>query len=186
MSSQDQMAPARAQTDGGGTSRTRPALILAVLAMASFLGQLDVWITNVGLPNIGQGLGSTSLSDLSWVLKEIREEEPLKIAWIRVIDAAGTALIQDGSPVGSPIRPEKLRRTSDGTTSASEVRNTARGKVEVTLLQLQLARKRRRWLRASTARTALVINFRCLRLAVTADQQIIECKDAETITTRVN
>lgn len=36
--------------------------------MASFLGQLDVWITNVGLPNIGQGLGSTSLSDLSWVL----------------------------------------------------------------------------------------------------------------------
>jgi len=36
--------------------------------MASFLGQLDVWITNVGLPNIGQGVGSTSLSALSWVL----------------------------------------------------------------------------------------------------------------------
>ncbi|MGW2052054.1 MFS transporter [Streptomyces sp. NPDC001858] len=36
--------------------------------MASFLGQLDVWITNVGLPDIGQGVGSTSLSDLSWVL----------------------------------------------------------------------------------------------------------------------
>ncbi|WP_427924341.1 MFS transporter [Streptomyces sp. cg40] len=68
MSSQDQMAPARARSEGGGTSRARPALILAVLAMASFLGQLDVWITNVGLPNIGQGLGSTSLSDLSWVL----------------------------------------------------------------------------------------------------------------------
>ncbi|MER6956271.1 MFS transporter [Streptomyces sp. NPDC000618] len=67
MSSQDQMAPPRTERGGGGSS-TRPALILAVLAMASFLGQLDVWITNVGLPNIGQGVGSTSLSDLSWVL----------------------------------------------------------------------------------------------------------------------
>lgn len=69
MSSQDQMAPPRTpRAGGGGSSKARPALILAVLAMASFLGQLDVWITNVGLPNIGQGLGSTSLSDLSWVL----------------------------------------------------------------------------------------------------------------------
>jgi hypothetical protein len=89
-----------------------------------------------------QRLGVREPADLSPVLKEIREEEPLKIAWIRVIDTAGNALIQDGSPVGSPIRPEKLRRTTDGTTSASEVRNTARGKVEVTLLRLRLARRR--------------------------------------------
>ena len=36
--------------------------------MASFLAQLDVWITNVGLPSIGTGVGAKSLSDLSWVL----------------------------------------------------------------------------------------------------------------------
>jgi EmrB/QacA subfamily drug resistance transporter len=47
---------------------TRPALILAVLSMSSFLAQLDVWITNVGLPSIGSGVGAKSLSDLSWVL----------------------------------------------------------------------------------------------------------------------
>src|SRR3954451_1545442 len=46
----------------------RPALILAVLSMSSFLAQLDVWITNVGLPSIGVGVGAKSLSDLSWVL----------------------------------------------------------------------------------------------------------------------
>src|SRR5438067_12872447 len=46
----------------------RPALILAVLSMSSFLAQLDVWITNVGLPSIGLGVGAKSLSDLSWVL----------------------------------------------------------------------------------------------------------------------
>jgi EmrB/QacA subfamily drug resistance transporter len=45
-----------------------PALVLAVLAVASFLAQLDVWITNVGLPNIGAGVGESSLSALSWVL----------------------------------------------------------------------------------------------------------------------
>ena len=45
-----------------------PALILAVLSVATFLAQLDVWITNVGLPAIGRGVGAGSLSDLSWVL----------------------------------------------------------------------------------------------------------------------
>ena len=51
-----------------GAKASRPAVILAVLAMASFLAQLDVWITNVGLPSIGTGVGARSLSDLSWVL----------------------------------------------------------------------------------------------------------------------
>jgi EmrB/QacA subfamily drug resistance transporter len=50
-------------------SRTiHPALVLAVLATASFIAQLDVWITNVGLPAIGRGVGEGSLSNLSWVL----------------------------------------------------------------------------------------------------------------------
>jgi hypothetical protein len=42
-----------------------PALILAVLSVATFLAQLDVWITNVGLPAISRGVGTTSLFDLS-------------------------------------------------------------------------------------------------------------------------
>lgn len=88
-----------------------------------------------------QGLGVREPADLSPVLKEIREEEPLKIAWIRVIDIAGNTLIRDGSSVGPPIRPETLRRTADGTTSASQIRNTEGGKVQVTLLQLRLARR---------------------------------------------
>jgi EmrB/QacA subfamily drug resistance transporter len=53
----------------GSASRTvPPALVLAVLATASFISQLDVWITNVGLPAIGRGVGEGSLSNLSWVL----------------------------------------------------------------------------------------------------------------------
>lgn len=88
-----------------------------------------------------QRLGIREPAELSPVLKEIREEEPLKIAWIRVIDIAGNTLIQDGTPVGSPIKPERLPRSTDGTTSTSEIRNTERGKVQVTLLQLRLSRR---------------------------------------------
>src|SRR5882672_4880295 len=47
---------------------TRPGLVLAVLATASFVAVLDVWITNVGLPAIGRGVHERSLSNLSWVL----------------------------------------------------------------------------------------------------------------------
>jgi hypothetical protein len=42
--------------------------VLSVLTAASFIAALDVWITNVGLPAIGRGVGEKSLSDLSWVL----------------------------------------------------------------------------------------------------------------------
>lgn len=48
--------------------KTSPVLILAVMSVASFIAQLDIWITNVGLPAIGRGTHTGSLSDLSWVL----------------------------------------------------------------------------------------------------------------------
>jgi EmrB/QacA subfamily drug resistance transporter len=48
--------------------RVHPALILVVLSSVSFISQLDLWITNVGLPEIGAGVHAPSLSDLSWVL----------------------------------------------------------------------------------------------------------------------
>jgi MFS family permease len=51
-----------------GSRTVHPALVLAVLTSACFIAQLDVWITNVGLPAIGRGVGERSLSNLSWVL----------------------------------------------------------------------------------------------------------------------
>lgn len=48
--------------------KTSPVLILAVMSVASFIAQVDIWITNVGLPAIGRGTHTGSLSDLSWVL----------------------------------------------------------------------------------------------------------------------
>ena len=63
-----QETPTLAGTRLPASATNRPAIILAVLSMSSFLAQLDVWITNVGLPSIGAGVGAQSLSDLSWVL----------------------------------------------------------------------------------------------------------------------
>ena len=42
--------------------------ILAVLGAVAFMAQLDLFIVNVALPTIGQSLGGTSLSGLSWIL----------------------------------------------------------------------------------------------------------------------
>ena len=54
------------------TSRKRrashPAWLLVVLATASFMASLDLFVVNVALDPIGQGIGETSLSDLSWIL----------------------------------------------------------------------------------------------------------------------
>jgi EmrB/QacA subfamily drug resistance transporter len=45
-----------------------PTIVLAVLCVAQFIAALDVFIVNVALPKIGVGVGTSSLSDLSWVL----------------------------------------------------------------------------------------------------------------------
>jgi EmrB/QacA subfamily drug resistance transporter len=71
MTTQDQLLSTQVATSAELGPRRRvvhPAVILAVLSTASFLAQLDVWITNVGLPAIGGGVHAGSLSDLSWVL----------------------------------------------------------------------------------------------------------------------
>jgi EmrB/QacA subfamily drug resistance transporter len=60
--------PAAALSVTAPSRPTRPGLVLAVLATASFVAVLDVWITNVGLPAIGRGVHERSLSNLSWVL----------------------------------------------------------------------------------------------------------------------
>ncbi|WP_406438001.1 hypothetical protein OHB00_25945 [Streptomyces sp. NBC_00631] len=46
----------------------RPGLILAILATASCIAVLDLYLTNVGLSSVGRGVREASLSNLSWVL----------------------------------------------------------------------------------------------------------------------
>ncbi len=47
---------------------TSPAMVLAIVCVGICLANLDLFIVNVGLPNIAQDFRGASLEDLSWVL----------------------------------------------------------------------------------------------------------------------
>jgi MFS family permease len=63
--------PLNSSAPPGVATPSRPAtpgLILTILATASFIAVLDLYITSVGLSYIGRGIHESSLSNLSWVL----------------------------------------------------------------------------------------------------------------------
>ena len=49
--------------------KDRPGISLAILAIATFLSTLGLFIVNV-LTSIGKGLHEPSLSNLSWILND--------------------------------------------------------------------------------------------------------------------
>ena len=49
-------------------SAAPPSQVLAIVCVGIVLANLDLFIVNVGLPNIGRDFASASLEDLSWVL----------------------------------------------------------------------------------------------------------------------
>src|SRR5271168_3918158 len=55
---------------GGGVrgAATSPAQVLAIVCVGIVLANLDLFIVNVGLPNIARDFSGASLADLSWIL----------------------------------------------------------------------------------------------------------------------
>src|ERR1700728_4559584 len=49
-------------------SATTPNQVLAIVCVGICLANLDLFIVNVGLPNIARDFASASLEDLSWIL----------------------------------------------------------------------------------------------------------------------
>ena len=86
-------------------------------------------------------LNVTDPLELLALLRELREEAPQRIAWIRVIDAAGNTILQEGEPVGDPFPAQRLWMAFELATPISEVRPTPRGNVLVTVLPLRLPRR---------------------------------------------
>src|SRR5258708_2101968 len=58
------------QTPRGAASPpvTSPNLVLAIVSVGMVLANLDLFIANVALPNIGQDFKNATLEDLSWIL----------------------------------------------------------------------------------------------------------------------
>lgn len=80
-------------------------------------------------------------AELGELLREMREEAPQRIAWIRVIDAAGRTVLEEGEPVGQPFTADRLWSAFELAAPVSELRRTPRGDVLVTVLPLRLPRR---------------------------------------------
>ena len=61
-------AAALALGGGGRPSVASPGLVLAIVCVGICLANLDLFIVNVALPNIGRDFKGASLEDMSWVL----------------------------------------------------------------------------------------------------------------------
>ncbi len=58
----------RVVSDRRSRAPTSPAQVLAIVCVGIVLANLDLFIVNVGLPNIARDFSSASLQDLSWIL----------------------------------------------------------------------------------------------------------------------
>ena len=87
-------------------------------------------------------LGIQDPGELSQVVGEIRQEEPKKIAWIRVIDMAAQTVVQSGNPIGPPFKPEQLQLANERGAPVSDIRHTDAGKVLVTAFAVRFAPRR--------------------------------------------
>ena len=61
-------APAADAALGGARPSTSPNLVLAIVCVGIVLANLDLFIVNVALPNIGRDFKGASLEDMSWIL----------------------------------------------------------------------------------------------------------------------
>src|SRR5271170_7355732 len=61
-------APAPVRKARVGSRTASPGLVLAIVCVGICLANLDLFIVNVGLPNIARDFGGADLEDMSWVL----------------------------------------------------------------------------------------------------------------------
>ncbi|MDE2361792.1 MAG: MFS transporter [Hyphomicrobiales bacterium] len=65
----EESSPATAASGGARARKTAsPNHVLAIVCVGICLANLDLFIVNVGLPNIGRDMAGASLEDLSWIL----------------------------------------------------------------------------------------------------------------------
>jgi len=57
-----------ARRSGDLSSATTPNQVLAIVSVGMILANLDLFVVNVGLPNIGLDFANPSLERLSWIL----------------------------------------------------------------------------------------------------------------------
>jgi len=96
---------------------------------------------------VDRGLRQSEASNVEQqqtVLEDILQDSATKIAWMRIIDTTGKAVVEVGEPTGPPLAAgdARLARTERG--RPPEFRDTRNGRVMVSRLPLRLMRSRAR------------------------------------------
>ncbi len=92
---------------------------------------------------VERGLRQSGASDSEQqkaVLEDIILDNPNKIAWMRIVDNTGKVLVQAGEATGPPLPMGDLRPGADVSEPTSEVRDSAQGRVMVSIRPLRMGR----------------------------------------------
>jgi hypothetical protein len=83
-------------------------------------------------------LGVQTSETLQQTIEEVQQEEPNKIAWIRVLDSSGQTVAQSGMPVGFVFNSQQVRLTNIQETPISTISDTPAGRVATYLYPFRL------------------------------------------------
>jgi len=85
---------------------------------------------------------SAAPEQIQTAIRESLEDAAKKIAWIRVIHSSGEVIARAGEPTGPALAPGNPRPGAPGRERITEMRETPKGTVMVSLLPLRLSRPR--------------------------------------------
>jgi hypothetical protein len=85
---------------------------------------------------------ASSAEQQQTVLEDILQDNAAKIAWMRIIDATGKAVVEAGKPTGPPLAAGDARVVRPEGGRTPELRDTPNGRVMVSFLPLRLMRFR--------------------------------------------
>jgi hypothetical protein len=86
--------------------------------------------------------GASNAEQQKTVLEDILQDNAAKIAWMRIIDTTGKAVVEVGEPAGPALAAGSARVVRPEGGRTPELRDTPNGRVMVSLLPLRLMRLR--------------------------------------------
>lgn len=93
----------------------------------------------IALERAARAAKATEAEDLAPMLDEMRHEAPRQISWARLVGFNGVAMAVSGTPTGVPFSAARILQALDKHAPLSEVRDTASGRVLVTMQPIRAA-----------------------------------------------
>lgn len=102
--------------------------------------QKDAQRKTIALEKAARAAKATEAEDLAPMLDEMRHDSARQIGWARLVSFDGAEIAVSGTPTGVPFSSARILQALDKHTPLSEVRETASGRVLVTMQPIRAAR----------------------------------------------